>query len=244
VHPNNPTGNALTRDEASRLLDLCAARGVAAISDEVFLEYLEPAAVAAPRTDEAPATDASEVLTAGSSATSLAGSLADGSPALTISLGGLSKSSGLPQIKVGWMRLGGPEDQVTEALARLEVVADTYLSVNTPAQWALPELLAAGTVVRDQIRRRIRGNRAWLEERSRDAAWQVYAADGGWSAVLRVPRVRSEEEWCVLLAEEEGVLLHPGFFFDFEEDGILVCSLLPPEDRFRAAMERALRRIG
>jgi alanine-synthesizing transaminase len=123
------------------------------------------------------------------------------------------------------------------------VVADTYLSVNTPAQWALPELLASGAIVREQIRARVASNRRWLETEAQGAAWQVYPADGGWSAVLRVPRLRNEEEWCVLLAEAEGVLLHPGYFFEFDTEGILVASLLPPEERFRSAMERARRRF-
>lgn len=240
VHPNNPTGNALTRDEASKLLAVCASRGIAVISDEVFLEYTEPetdrADAAAADTPARPSRPRADLLRAGS--------LAHEAPALTFSLGGLSKSAGLPQIKVGWMRLGGPDALVAEALARLEVIADTYLSVNTPAQWALPELLAAGVEVREQIRARVRANRAWLEENSRDTAWQTDPADGGWTAVLRVPRLHDEENWCVLLAEEEGVRLHPGFFFDFDEEGILVCSLLPPEDRFRAAMGRALRRMS
>jgi len=222
VHPNNPTGNALLATEAAALGELCARRGLAVISDEVFLEYLEEGAARPER---------------------LAGSLAAESPALTFSLGGLSKSAGLPQIKAGWIRAGGPDGLVEEALGRLEVIADTYLSVNTPAQWALPELLAAGREVAAQILARVRGNRRWLETRSGGTAWQVLPADGGWSAVLRLPRIRSEEEWCLLLAAEEGVLLHPGFFFDFPSEAYLVASLLPEERTFRGAMERACRRI-
>jgi aspartate/methionine/tyrosine aminotransferase len=225
VHPNNPTGSALTAGEAAALRRICAERGVALISDEVFLEYVE-------RKDATADPDRP------------AGSLAGDAPCLTFSLGGLSKAAGLPQIKVGWIAVGGPAPLVDEALARLEIVADTYLSVNTPAQWALPELLNAGEVVREQIRRRAGANRRWLAARSHGAAWQLYEADGGWTAVLRVPRVRSEEDWCTFLAEEEGVLLHPGFFFEFDAEAILVCSLLPPEARFRDAMERALRHFA
>jgi alanine-synthesizing transaminase len=228
VHPNNPTGNALTVAEAGELVDFCAERSLAIISDEVFLEYpFSPA----------PGTASSPLLGP------LAGSLAPRDGCLVFSLGGLSKSSGLPQIKVGWIRVGGPPELVTEALARLEVIADTYLSVNTPAQWALPDLLAAGREVRDAIRARTAANRRWLASRDRNVAWELLPADGGWYAVLRVPRTRTEEGWCLLLAEEDGVLLHPGFFFDFESEAFLVASLLPEEGRFAEAMARVLGRV-
>jgi aspartate/methionine/tyrosine aminotransferase len=270
VHPNNPTGNTLTVAEADATAGFCAERGLAIISDEVFLEYPFPPAqdvasslVGGPAVTESGPDSAAESI-AGSPATARAGCLAgsvagpiDGSPAtalsgslarrggcLVFSLGGLSKSSGLPQIKVGWIRVGGPAELATEAMARLEVIADTYLSVNTPAQWALPELLAAGRDVRDAIRARTTANLRWLESKARDVAWELLPADGGWYAVLRVPRTHTEEEWCLLLAEEEGVLLHPGFFFDFESEAFLVASLLPEEGRFAEAMTGVLGRLG
>jgi hypothetical protein len=242
VHPNNPTGNALTVAEAGTLAAFCAARGLAVISDEVFLEYPLPPGqdVASSPLDGPAATEAGTDSLAGS----LAGSLAPRGGCLVFSLGGLSKSSGLPQIKVGWIRVGGPPELATEAMARLEVIADTYLSVNTPAQWALPELLGAGRQVRDAIRARTATNRRWLASRVRNAAWELLPADGGWYAVLRVPHTHTEEEWCLLLAEEEGALLHPGFFFDFESEAFLVASLLPEETRFAEAMARVLGRMG
>jgi hypothetical protein len=266
VHPNNPTGSALTLAEADALADFCAARGLAIISDEVFLEYPFPPALGVA---SSPLLGPAATEAGMDSSDDAGGNLADGSPprasrrdspaishhlhagslaprggCLVFSLGGLSKSSGLPQIKVGWIRVGGPQELATEALARLEVIADTYLSVNTPAQWALPELLAAGRDVRDAIRARTASNLRWLESRARDAAWELLPADGGWYAVLRVPRTHTEEEWCLLLAEEEGVLLHPGFFFDFESEAFLVASLLPEETRFAEAMGRVLGRMG
>ena len=266
VHPNNPTGNTLTVAEAGKLVDFCAERNLAIISDEVFLEYPfrpAPGAASSPLIEETAAeasadspdragpnrTDSSTPRMARRDSPAaghhlLAGSLAPRGGCLVFSLGGLSKSSGLPQIKVGWIRVGGPPELATEALARLEVIADTYLSVNTPAQWALPELLAAGREVRDAIRARTTANRRWLDSTARDAAWELLPADGGWYAVLRVPHTRTEEEWCLLLAEEEGVLLHPGFFFDFESEAFLVASLLPEEGRFAEAMARVLGRIG
>lgn len=266
VHPNNPTGNALTIEEADTLAAFCAERGLAIISDEVFLEFPFPAAarfgevVAIParsssadsaagvtQDDPLPAEVRAHLLAAARQIAGgplLAGSLAPRGGCLTFSLGGLSKSSGLPQIKVGWIRVGGPPDLVAEAMARLEVIADTYLSVNTPAQWALPELLNAGRRVRDGIRARTAANRRWLESRAGNAAWELLPADGGWYAVLRVPRTHTEEEWCLLLTREEGVLLHPGFFFDFESEAFLVASLLPEEARFAEAMTRVLGRVG
>ncbi len=216
VHPNNPTGSLLSRSEADGLRRICAERDLALISDEVFLDYTTVAA----------------------------GSLATDSPCLTFALDGLSKAAGLPQIKIGWIRVAGPPHLTREALARCEIIADTYLSVNTPAQWALPELLRAGAAVRHEIRERTRANRAWLEAREAraPAAWSLLASDGGWSAVLRVPAVRSEEEWCLRLVDD-GILLHPGYFFDFETEAFLVTSLLPEEAVFRDAMERAVRTI-
>jgi aspartate/methionine/tyrosine aminotransferase len=225
-------------EEADGLAAFCAARGLAIISDEVFLEYPFPPALGVASSRPVGS------MVAGAHPDSLAGSLAPRGGCLTFSLGGLSKSAGLPQIKVGWIRVGGPSALAVEAMARLEVVADTYLSVNTPAQWALPELLDAGRSVRQAIRTRTAANRQWLASRTCQMAAELLPADGGWYAVLRVPRTRTEEEWSLVLAEEEGVLLHPGFFFDFESEAYLVASLLPEETKFEEAMIRVLGRIG
>jgi alanine-synthesizing transaminase len=238
VHPNNPTGSALTVAEADALADFCAERGLAIISDEVFLEYPFPPAADAASVPLAKTTG----LQAGANA--FVGSLAPRHGCLVFSLGGLSKSSGLPQIKVGWIRVGGPPPLAAEAMARLELIADTYLSVNTPAQWALPELLDAGREVRHAIRERTAANLQWLKSQAPGAAWELIPPDGGWYAVLRVPRTHTEEEWCLLLAEEEGVLLHPGFFFDFESEAFLVASLLPEEATFAEGMTRVLARMA
>jgi len=176
-----------------------------------------------------------------------AGSLAASARCLTFSLGGLSKEAGLPQVKVGWIRVGGPASLAEEALRRLEVVADTYLSVGTPAQWALPGLLAAGSAIGGEIRQRVRSNYAWLERLAMSASgasWQLLAAEGGWSAILRVPGILSEEEWCIRLVDADGILLHPGYFFDFEREAYLVTSLLPPEADFRAGLTRVIERIN
>ena len=212
VNPNNPTGSFVSSTEAHRLLGLCARRGLALVSDEVFADF-----------GEAP--DPSRV-------TSFAG---DG-PALSFALGGLSKSCGLPQLKLGWIAVSGPPELRGEALARLEIVADTYLSVATPVQHALPEILAWLPKLQAPIAARVKRNRGALRERFAASPATLLAADGGWSAVLQVPATLPEEQRVLRLLERDGVLVHPGFFFDFPSEAYLVASLLPrPADFDRGA---------
>jgi aspartate/methionine/tyrosine aminotransferase len=208
VNPNTPTGSFVSRTEADRLMGLCARRGLALVSDEVFADF-----------GDAP--DPSRV-------TSFAG---DG-PALAFSLGGLSKSCGLPQLKLGWIAVSGPPELRDEALARLEIVADTYLSVGMPVQCALPGILAALPRLQAPIAARVTRNRASLRERLASSPATLLAADGGWSAVIRVPATLTEEERVLRLLERDGVLVHPGFFFDFPREAYLVASLLPRPDDF------------
>ncbi|MCA9729129.1 MAG: pyridoxal phosphate-dependent aminotransferase, partial [Candidatus Eisenbacteria bacterium] len=218
VQPNNPTGSCLTHGELEALGSLCERRGLALISDEVFLDY----------------PFASEPLP----------SALDAASGLRFVLGGLSKAAGLPQMKASWIAVAGPPTQRDEALLRLETIADTFLSVNTPVQVGLPALLAAGRVVRRAILDRVRTNRSTiLSMRKQAAPWDCLAADGGWYAVLRVPRVHTDEDWCLSLLEQEGVHVHPGYFYDFETDGFLVVSLLPPPDQLREGMTRIARRL-
>jgi hypothetical protein len=217
VNPNNPTGSYLKRDEASGLQGLCAERGIALISDEVFADY-------------AFREDARRVTT-----------LAEDGPALAFAMGGLSKACGLPQLKLGWLAVSGPAALRTEALARLEIVADTYLSVATPVQRAAPHLLARQLELQTPIAARLRQNRGWLRERiPRDAPVSLLDAEGGWYAVLRVPATLSEEERVFRLLETRDVFVHPGFFFDFESEAFLVVSLLTPPDVFVRGIERVL----
>ncbi|MCC7142054.1 MAG: pyridoxal phosphate-dependent aminotransferase [Candidatus Eisenbacteria bacterium] len=222
IHPNNPTGNFLDLDDARRLGEICARRGLAILSDEVFLEY-----------------------GLGSANELRAGTLAAlDLPTLTVSLGGLSKCAALPQIKVGWMRVGGPSALAREALSRLEVIADTYLSVNTPAQWGLETLLATRSAARDAIRARIESNDAALRSTlGPQSPISALHTEGGWSTVLRLPRVRSEEAWTLGLLEEEAIQVHPGYFFDFDQEAYWVVSLLPRPEQFVPAIERALRYV-
>jgi len=212
VNPNNPTGSFVRDAEVARLAALCRDHGAAIISDEVFADY---------------------ELTAGAARAS--GALVTRADVLGFTLGGLSKSIGLPQAKLAWMAVSGPDADVRSALMGLELVCDTYLSVATPVQLAAADLLARGAVVRDQIARRITVNYAALRELAAAApSCRVLDADGGWYAVVQVPSMTSEEELVITLLERDGVLVHPGFFFDFPRESFVVVSLLPRPDAFAA----------
>jgi hypothetical protein len=208
VTPNNPTGAVIRHAEAERVLTLCRERGLALISDEVFADHVFTDAPACVR------------------------SLAGRSEALVFVLSGLSKICLLPQFKAAWIAVSGPRDLADDALARLEVVTDTYLSVNTPVQLALPRLLALRECIRAPLMTRLAANRAVLETALRGSAATVLPADGGWSAVIRVPRHPGEEERVLRLLLRHGVSVHPGFFFDFPTEAFLVVSLIGPEDVF------------
>jgi alanine-synthesizing transaminase len=214
VSPNNPTGSMLRRGDREWLVTFARAKGLALISDEVFADY-----PLAPRPD----------------ATTLLGE----ERVLTFTLGGLSKSAGLPQMKLAWTVVSGPDDLVASALERLEVVADSYLSVSTPVQVATPALLEAGLGIRAAIHARIGQNLETLRQVVRCApALTLHEPDGGWSVVVRVPAILSEEQWVLHLVEAYGVLVHPGFFFDFDTGVHLVISLLPLPDVFETGVLR------
>lgn len=208
VSPNNPTGAVIRHAEADQVLALCRERGLALISDEVFADYVFT---------EAP---------------SCVRSFAGRSEALVFVLSGLSKICLLPQVKAAWIAVSGPRDLADDALARLEVVTDTYLSVNTPVQLALPRLLALRERIRAPLMARLAANRATLETALRGSGATRLRADGGWSAVIRVPRHPGEEERVLRLLARHGLSVHPGFFFDFPTEAFLVVSLIGPEDDF------------
>lgn len=220
VSPNNPTGSFISADELDRLAAICAARGIAIIVDEVFADYeLEPGAGAK------------------------AGRVTARGDVLWFALGGLSKSVGLPQVKLGWIAAGGPGPLVNAALERLELVCDTYLAVSTPAQLAAPALLERGAAVRSQISIRTRANYHTLQVLAGAVpSCRLLRSAGGWYAVLQVPSLESEED-LVLRLLGEGVLAHPGYFFDFPRESFLVVSLLPPEAAFADAISRLLGRF-
>ena len=217
VSPNNPTGSYGTARELERLFAMCRDRKWALIADEVFADY--PLDAGAPATDIAARADVS-----------------------AFTLGGLSKSVGLPQLKLGWIVAGGPAEARAAALAGLELIADSFLSVNTPVQAAAGDLLERGGSIRTQIHDRVRANLAALRDLARSfAACEVLNAEGGWSAVIRVPATRTEEQLVLDLLDREGVLVHPGYFFDFQREAFVVVSLLPRPDVFRDGVARLLR---
>ncbi len=216
VNPNNPTGSFAAQDEVDRLASACASLDVALIADEVFADYeLEP------------------------DAAGRAASMLSRTDVLVFGLGGLSKSIGLPQVKLGWIATAGRDDLVDAALRRLELICDTYLSVSTPVQLAAADLLDRGAVVRTQIRSRIVANYRQLKDHAACVpACRVLNAAGGWSAIVQVPTLRSEEELVIDLVSQAGVLAHPGYFFDFPRESFLILSLLPPERSFADGVGR------
>jgi alanine-synthesizing transaminase len=228
VHPANPTGTFLSRAEQDAVVDLCAARGLPWICDEVFADY---------------ALDGKEG-EAGTPA-GRAGAAAAREETLVFSLGGLSKSAGLPGWKLGWIRVGGPEADRRQIVAALERVADAYLSVSTPVQRALGDVLALAPAIRAAILERLHRNLATLEGAFGGLpAAEIYRPEGGWSAVLRVPRLIDDEELALGALRQAGVLVHPGYFFDFETDGFLVLSLLPEPANFSEGARRLAAQFG
>jgi alanine-synthesizing transaminase len=218
VSPGNPTGAYLKEDERAALARLCREHGCALIVDEVFADY--PA-----RPDPRRARTA-----------------AASGDALSFALSGLSKVAGLPQLKLAWIAAGGPG--ADEALDRLELIADTYLSVSTPVQLAAPALLANRHPFQRAVNERIARNRAALAAaRPADAPWDILRAEGGWSEVLSVPRSRSEEDWTLALLDA-GVLVHPGYFFDFPEGAHLVASMIVGEEELARGAEVLARVLG
>jgi aspartate/methionine/tyrosine aminotransferase len=219
VHPNNPTGSYVAADERAWLTELCARRGLAIVADEVFLDYAREG-VAEP-------------------------SFATTRGALGFAVSGLSKLAGLPQMKLGWITLAGPPELRRDAGARLELIADAYLSAGAPVQHAAARLLDLRGTVQSQIRARVAGNERWLHERcARAAGVRALPRDGGWYAVLELPEDTDEEALCVALVERDGVLVHPGFFFDFTRPGVLVVSLLCQPGAFEEGVARVLARAA
>jgi len=215
VHPNNPTGSYLREEELQRLNVICCEHKLALIVDEVFLDYPF----------------------SGKPARSFAGNV----NALTFTLSGLSKISALPQMKVAWVAATGPEALIIPTMERLEVIADTFLSLSAPAQHALPVLLDQRHSIQPQVLRRIGENRANLGSLlAQQTACELLHADAGWTAVLRTPSHVSDEDLTIKLLREHHVLVHPGHFYDFPSDGFLVISLLTPPSEFREGAHRLL----
>lgn len=214
VHPNNPTGHFTKPEEIAQLNEICAANRMAIIADEVFLDFSLGAAQE---------------------------SFAANSAALTFTMSGISKISGLPQMKFAWLAVNGPKEIKREALARLEMIADTYLSLNAPIQLAAPALLQQRATFQQQLMGRVRNNLAELDAQlARERKVSRLEVEGGWYAVLRIPATRPDEELAIELLEKHDVYLHPGHFYDFPGDGHMIVSLITPEPDFNEGLRRIL----
>jgi len=216
VQPNNPTGSYLRAEEVQGLNNLCRERDLALIVDEVFLDYSF--------TGTPPRTFTANL------------------DSLTFTLSGLSKIAALPQMKVAWVATTGPDSLLRSALGRLEVIADTYLSLNAPTQWSVPTLFEQRHSLQPQLLQRVRGNRASLQKLiSSQLACELLDADAGWYAILRVPARGSDENLVIDLLQKQNVVVHPGHFYDFPKDGFLVLSLITPTEIFHEGISRLVK---
>jgi aspartate/methionine/tyrosine aminotransferase len=215
VHPNNPTGSFVHDGELKSLNRFCRKHALALISDEVFLDYAHD------RTRRASFVGNQEVL--------------------SFTLSGVSKISALPQMKVAWLATTGPAPEVETAQARLDVISDTYLSMNAPIQWAVPALLEQRQSIQHQLLDRVLGNLAELDlQLAVQKTCQRLSVEGGWYAVLRIPVTQTDEELAVDLLRHKSVLVHPGHFYDFPSDGYLILSLITQRDEFAEGIGRLL----
>jgi alanine-synthesizing transaminase len=214
VNPNNPTGSFLKQREAAELFRFANDRGLPVISDEVFMDYSFGAAPGRLRT------------------------LIGADSILTFSLNGLSKAAGMPQMKLAWIALSGPEPACESARQRLELLSDTYLSVATPVQCALPELLRVGSDMQQRIAQRLVRNLGALHAMLEQTPAHCLHVEGGWSAIVQLPRTSTEEIWITRLLEEQSVIVQPGYFFDMDSEPYLVLSLLTPPETFDEGVRR------
>ncbi len=220
VNPNNPTGSFLKRDELAGLVQICAEYQLALIVDEVFSDYI----LSAPPERVETLVGVSEVM--------------------TFVMSGLSKILGLPQMKLGWIIVNGPEKLRQQAQEYLELIADTYLSVSTPVQHAVPKWLEMAATLQEQIRRRVGANLFFLQTQLDDhPTCRLLRAEGGWYAILQSATFIPEEDLILTLLEKDNVLVHPGYFFDFVKEGFVIVSLLPQPEIFCEGVSRLLKRI-
>jgi hypothetical protein len=221
VHPNNPTGSFVRRGELAELLAFCQRQDMALVADEVFADYSLGA-------------DPQRVV-----------SHAAITEALTFTLSGLSKISALPQMKLAWLVVNGPPQLLRSGLARMEIIADTYLSLSAPLALALPALLETRRTLQPQILERVTSNLQLLDARlAPGQPVSRLGVEGGWYAILRLPSIRTDEDWAMVLARKDGVLVHPGHFFDFSSEGYLVISLLTKPEVFEEGIARVLTRVA
>jgi alanine-synthesizing transaminase len=215
VHPNNPTGHFTKPEEMRKLNEICATREIAIIADEVFLDCVLKGKVIP--------------------------TFAANSEALTFTMSGLSKICGLPQMKAAWMAVSGQEALKVDALPRMEVIADTYLSMSAPIQWAMPTLLGQRHAFQKQVKDRVSENVSELDRQlARQKSCSHLEVEGGWNAVIRVPATRSDEDLALELLATQGVYIHPGHFYDFPSEGHLVLSLLTRSQTFQEGLRSLL----
>jgi alanine-synthesizing transaminase len=219
VHPNNPTGSYVKNDERAALNKLCRDHNLAIIVDEVFLDYAHDG--------------------------SLPASFASNTEVLTFTLSGVSKIAALPQMKLAWIAASGPADQLQPALSRLEIIADTYLSLNAPVQLAASTLIDQRHSLQPQLLERVPTNLAELDRQlAQQKTCQRLAVEGGWYAILRVPATQSDEDLAIDILRKASVLVHPGHFYDFPRDGYLILSLITPPAQFREGIDRLLKLLS
>jgi alanine-synthesizing transaminase len=219
VHPNNPTGSFVKNEERAALNVFCRERGLALIVDEVFLDYV---------------LDGQRQQ-----------SFARNNDALTLTLSGISKISGLPQMKLAWVAVSGPAELARKAMARLEVIADTFLSMSAPIQSASGPMLEQRRRIQPALLNRTRSNLAELDcQLATQKACTRLKVEGGWYVVLRVPATQTDEELAIALLREHAVLVHPGHFYDFSAEGYLVLSLITEEKNFSEGIRRVLRYLA
>ncbi len=214
VNPNNPTGSFLKNWEREQLIELACERSLPIICDEVFMSYEL-------------GSEAQRVKT-----------LANQEAVVSFSLNGLSKLAGMPQMKLAWLTINGPEHQRQTARERLEILLDTYLSVNTPVQLALPALFEIGAGIRSELLARINQNFDCARSVLKSSPVNVLHTEGGWSVLLQLPRNQNGEEWVAQLLQQKQTLLQPGFFFDMPGEAYAVASLITEPDEFRAGIDR------
>jgi len=219
VNPNNPTGSFIRREELNEMNAICLKHNAALISDEVFSDFTFNQS-----DDHVNCVSNDQVL--------------------TFVLGGISKTLGLPQMKLSWIIINGPQRLVDASVERLEVIADTYLSVNTPTQNALPRWLQHRTTIQAEINTRIRDNFNYLKEHISEAGGcEVLAVEGGWYSVIKIPDTIDEEQWVLQFLNKDHVAVHPGYFFDFPNEAHIVFSLLPSTSTFSEGIKRIIKRI-
>lgn len=220
VNPNNPTGNFVHQPELAEINLFCKKRGMVVIADEVFLDY--------------PFGDDKGIVSCALNRHNLA-----------FTLSGISKIVGLPQMKLSWIVVSGPDPVAEEAAKRLEIISDTYLSAGTPTQRALPHWLGMQKMIQQEILQRLRNNYGYLKQKfSHSGPVRLFPVEGGWHATLQLSSEQTDEEWACLLLKKDQVLTHPGYLFDFHEGSYLVLSLLVPEGRFQEGIEKIARRAG